>query len=63
MDESDKELTRLALMMYACWIETGDPMLSRNDAVKQKRHKEINQLDEFQEARVQKLRKLAGEVK
>ena len=59
MEESDKELTRLALVMFANWIETEDPLMSRNDAIQQKRHREIKQLDSFQEERVTKLRKLA----
>ena len=59
MEESDKELTRLALVMFANWIETEDPLTSRNDAIRQKRHREIKQLDTFQEERVTTLRKLA----
>lgn len=63
MDESDKELTRLALMMYACWIETGDPLTSREDAIRQSKHKVLKSLDEFQKQRIIRLRELAGEVK
>ena len=59
MEESDKELTRLALVMFANWVETEDPLMSVNDAIKQKRHREIKQLDSYQTERVQRLRKLS----
>lgn len=59
IEESDNELTRLALVMFANWIETEDPLMSRNDAIKQKRLGEIKQLDLYQTERVFKLRKLA----
>jgi hypothetical protein len=58
MEPSDDEITRIALNQYANWIETGEPLLSRNDAEEQKRTRIINQLDPTQTKLVNRIRKL-----
>ena len=62
MDYSDADLTKMALLMFACWIETEDPLMSRNDAIRQNRLNKIKELDTFQLERVARLRKLAEEA-
>lgn len=58
MEPSDEELTRIALNQYANWIETEDPLLSRNDAIRQKKLSIIKPLADYQLERVQRIRDL-----
>lgn len=56
---SDHELKIVALQSMANWMETGNPHLSANDAIQQKKFELLRPLEESQREDVVRLRQLA----
>lgn len=58
--EPEREITRIALGMYMCWLETGDCRMSAEDAKQRKLQNRIKPLNAPQIAKVNMIREAIG---
>ncbi len=56
---NDTELKQLAFNAFANWLETGDVLLSANDAIARKQHRIIKRQDPEKTREILRLRELA----